>query len=270
VTAATMHDWPGLLLLVFLLGIKHGVDPDHLATIDGLTRFNLAARPLLARWAGCLFSLGHGLVVMGVAAAVALSADAWSPPGWLELVGAWISIVFLLALAALNLAAVVRAPADSVARPAGLKGRWLGRLTETSHPVVIASIGAAFAISFDTLGQAAVFSLSASQAAGWLFAVVLGVVFTGGMLVTDGANGLWVAGMLARADRRARIASRVLGLSVAFLALSIAALGLAKLGWPRAAALVEGNGMAIGACVAAILAASYALALRLSRPAQRV
>jgi nickel/cobalt transporter (NiCoT) family protein len=266
---AIPHDGPGLLLLVFLLGIKHGVDPDHLATIDGLTRYNLALRPGLARWSGCLFSLGHGVVVMGVAAVVALSASAWSPPAWLEQLGTWISIAFLVALGVLNLAAVVRTPADRVARTAGLKGRWLGRLTETSHPVLIASIGAAFALSFDTLSQAAVFSLSATQAAGWVFAAVLGLVFTGGMLVTDGANGLWVAGMLARADRRARVASRVLGLSVALLSLSIAALGLAKLGSPRAAAVIDGGGAAIGFGVAAIVVASYVIAVRLSRPAQR-
>lgn len=267
-TPAMPHDASGLLALVFLLGLKHGVDPDHLATIDGLTRFNLADRPLLARWSGCLFSLGHGLVVMCVAAGLALGASAWSPPGWLELLGAWISIGFLAALGFLNLAAVLRTPADRVARTAGLKSRWLGRLTETSHPVLIASIGAAFALSFDTLGQAALFSLSASHAAGWFFAAFLGLVFTGGMLVTDGANGLWVARVLARADRRARVASRVLGLSVALLSLSIAALGVAKVWSPGAAAAVDRAGLAIGIGVVAVVLASYALALRLSRPAK--
>ena len=50
------HDWLALALVVFLLGVKHGLDPDHLATIDGLTRFNAALRPRLARWSGFLFS----------------------------------------------------------------------------------------------------------------------------------------------------------------------------------------------------------------------
>ncbi|HZR70800.1 MAG TPA: nickel transporter [Burkholderiales bacterium] len=259
------HDVPGLLLLVFLLGVKHGVDPDHLATVDGLTRFNLAARPVLARWSGCLFSLGHGLMVMAVAALVALSAGAWSAPSWLEPVGAWISIAFLVALGALNLAAVLRTPADRVARAAGLKGRWIARLTETSHPVLIASIGAAFALSFDTVSQAALFSLSASGNAGWAFAAFLGFVFTSGMIVADGANGLWVSRLLARADRRARVASRVLGLSIAFLSLAIAALGIAKAASPRAAALAEAGGPALGLGVVLIVLASYALALRLSQ-----
>jgi nickel/cobalt transporter (NiCoT) family protein len=270
--SAMPHDVPGLLLLVFLLGLKHGVDPDHLATVDGLTRFNLASRPRLARWSGCLFSLGHGLMVMAVAALVALSASAWSTPGWLELAGAWISIGFLLALGALNLAGVLRTPADRVARPAGLKGRWLGRLGQTSHPLLIASIGAAFALSFDTVSQAALFSLSASPVvtptiAGWAFAAFLGFVFTSGMIAADGANGFWVSRLLARADRRARIASRVLGLSIAFLSLAIAALGIAKVGSPQAARVIEAGGPAIGLGVVAVVLASYLLALRLSQEA---
>jgi high-affinity nickel-transport protein len=264
---AMPQDWLGLLLLVFLLGVKHGMDPDHLATIDGLARFNLARRPRLSRWSGFLFSLGHGLVVMLVAALVALTASSGSAPRWLENLGAWISISFLLALGFLNLVVVLREPRDRIARAVGLKGRWLGRLTETSHPVLIASIGAAFALSFDTLSQAALFSLSASQVAGWAFAAFLGLVFMLGMIVTDGANGLWVSRMLSRADRRARVASRVLGLSVALLSLSIAALGLAKVLAPGAVAVVEGGGLLIGLGIVAILLASYALALRLSRPA---
>ncbi|MHB8167493.1 MAG: HoxN/HupN/NixA family nickel/cobalt transporter, partial [Sulfuricella sp.] len=52
------HDWLALLALVFVLGLKHGFDPDHLATIDGLTRFNAANnKPHLSRWSGLLFSL---------------------------------------------------------------------------------------------------------------------------------------------------------------------------------------------------------------------
>jgi high-affinity nickel-transport protein len=264
--ASMPQDWPGLLLLVFMLGVKHGMDPDHLATIDGLARFNLCARPRLSRWSGFLFSLGHGLVVMAAAALVAATANRWSAPQWLENVGAWISIAFLLALGCLNLLAVLRAPRDCVVRTAGLKGRWLGRLTETSHPVLIAAIGAAFALSFDTLSQVAFFSLAAAPITGWAFSVFLGLVFMLGMMATDGANGLWVSRMLSRADRRSLIASRAVGLSVALLSLSIAALGLAHILAPDAVALTERASMMMGLGVAAILLASYALAMRLSRP----
>ncbi len=92
------QDWLGLVLLVFILGLKHGMDPDHLATIDGLTRFNALRRPRVSRWSGFLFSLGHGAVVTLVAGIVAVAAGEWTAPAWLEDVGAWISILFLFAL----------------------------------------------------------------------------------------------------------------------------------------------------------------------------
>ena len=41
-------DWLSLLILTFVLGMKHGFDADHLATIDGLTRYNIRSKPRLA------------------------------------------------------------------------------------------------------------------------------------------------------------------------------------------------------------------------------
>ncbi|MBL8489510.1 MAG: nickel transporter, partial [Rhodocyclaceae bacterium] len=87
-------DWLALLALVFLLGAKHGLDADHLATIDGLTRFNLRHAPGRARWCGTLFSLGHGTVVIAIALAVGLASDHWQVPAWMEDLGTWVSIVF--------------------------------------------------------------------------------------------------------------------------------------------------------------------------------
>ena len=51
--------------------MRHGLDADHLATIDGLTRHNARANPASARFCGALFSLGHGLVACAVAIALA-------------------------------------------------------------------------------------------------------------------------------------------------------------------------------------------------------
>lgn len=266
-TETWFQDWLGLVLIVFVLGLKHGMDPDHLTTIDGLTRFNVQNRPRLARWSGCLFSLGHGLVVTLVAGVVGVMMTDWSPPEWLEHLGAWISIAFLLALGAANLAAVFRTPGNRVVRLSGFKGRWLGRLAETSHPVVIASIGAAFALSFETWSQAALFSLTAMHVAGWGLSVALGLVFTLGMMVADGANGLWVARLLRRADRRALIASRVMSLTIAVLSLAIAGLGLARYFAPEIASMPEGAAPILSLGVIVTLLASFAVAMRLSKPA---
>lgn len=260
------HDWLALLALVFVLGLKHGLDPDHLATIDGLTRFNAANnKPRLSRWSGLLFSLGHGAVVMAVAALVGVVARRWEIPAWVEDLGAWISILFLLALGAVNLAAVFRAAPGQVVGLVGLKGRWLGRLSQASHPVLIACVGALFALSFDTLSQTALFSLAASSMAGWMFSVALGMAFMLGMIATDGLNGLWISRLLNRADQRALVASRVMGLAVGGLSLLIGMFGIAKYFFPEVGAHSEGRELPMGLAVIATMAASFFLALRLSR-----
>ena len=260
------HDLAGLALMVFLLGLRHGMDPDHLATIDGLARHNGQVRPRLARWSGCLFSLGHGAVVTLVAVFVAATLHEGTAPQWLERLGVWISIVFLFALGMLNIAAVFRTPADRVVRLTGFKGRWVGRLAGTGHPAVIAMIGAAFALSFDTISQAALFSLTGAHLAGWPFSVALGLIFTLGMMTTDGVNGVWVARMVQRADRRARLASRVMGLSIASLGIAIAGLGMARLLSPEAAAALAGAELAMGFGLAIIVGGSFAVAMRLAGP----
>ena len=86
------NHWFSLVAVVFLLGLKHGLDPDPLAAIDGLTRYNAGRKPKLSRWSGLLFSAGHGVVVTSVAVLVATVATQWRAPQWLEDVGTWISI----------------------------------------------------------------------------------------------------------------------------------------------------------------------------------
>jgi high-affinity nickel-transport protein len=110
-----------------------------------------------------------------------------------------------------------------------VRSHWLPeRLARASHPAVVAAVGAAFALSFDTISHALVFSMTGASLAGWAFAAILGVVFTCGMALTDAASGLWVARLVRSADRRAAAASRIMSIAVAFLCLALAGLGAAK------------------------------------------
>lgn len=260
------NDWIALLTLVFVLGAKHGLDADHLATIDGLTRYNLRQAPARARWCGSLFSLGHGAIVMIIALGVGIASTRWQVPGWMEDVGTWISIGFLTLLGLLNLRAVLLTAPEAVVAPVGLKAGLLVRLQSASHPLAIAAVGALFALSFDTMSQAALFAVTATQHGGIAHALTLGLAFTGGMLVMDGVNGLWIARLLSRADHRARIASRVMGLMVAAISLSVAAFGLAR--WLRAdiAAWYEGKELGLGIGVILLLALGFLVAQALARP----
>jgi high-affinity nickel-transport protein len=243
--------------LVFALGLKHGLDPDHLVAIDGLTRSNRS------RWTGVFFSLGHGIVVTLVGVVLALAATDWRPPAWLEDFGAAMSIGILLALGAANLATSLRTPRGSSVPAVGVRGRWLvERLGGASHPIVVAAIGAAFAVSFDTLSHALLFSASGATAAGWMVAAALGLVFTAGMVLTDALNGWWVARLIGSSDARAARASRVMSLTVAALCFVIAGIGAAKLVHPGLVELVGTAAPFIGAATLAVVIAAWWLGRR--------
>jgi len=259
------NDWIALLTLVFVFGAKHGLDADHLATIDGLTRYNLRQAPARARWCGSLFSLGHGSIVITIALGVGIASSRWQIPGWMEDIGTWISICFLTLLGLLNLRAVLITAADAVVAPIGITAGLLTRLQSVSHPLAIAAVGALFALSFDTMSQAVLFAITATRHGGAVHALILGLVFTGGMLVMDGINGLWIARLLRSADHRARIASRVMGLMIAIISLSVAAFGLAR--WLRTdiAVWYEGKEVGLGVGVIVLLALSFLAAQTLAR-----
>ena len=264
----SLTEWIALLALVFVLGAKHGLDADHLATIDGLTRHNLRIAPSRARWCGSLFSLGHGAIVMLIALAVGVASNTWQVPEWMEDLGTWISIGFLTLLGLLNLRAVLTAPAGEMVATIGIKAGLLRRLQATSHPLAIAAVGALFALSFDTMSQAALFAVTATQHGGIAHALMLGVAFTTGMLLADGANGLWIAGLLRRADHRARIASRVMGLMVAAISFGVAGFGLAR--WLNAdiSQWYDGKELLIGVGVIVVLTASFVVGNWLARGAR--
>ncbi|NBX41598.1 MAG: nickel transporter [Gammaproteobacteria bacterium] len=257
-------DWTGLATVVFLLGLKHGFDADHLATIDGLTRLNTRLRSPHARYCGALFSLGHGAVVMLIAVLVSLVTTHWQTPAWLEASGTWISIFFLTALGIVNVRAAVTAAPDELVPLVGIKSRWLGRLGEARSPWVVALVGALFALSFDTVSQAALFSLTAQQFGGLAPALMLGGLFTIGMLVTDGINGLWISRLIARADDLARVAARVMGLAVGGVSLLVAGFAVAKLTLPTVGAWAEGKEIFFGAAVAGVVLLSYLVGRRLA------
>ncbi len=267
-----MHDlpteWTALAAIVFLLGLKHGFDADHLATIDGLTRFNARSRQPWARYCGALFSLGHGAVVMLIAVSVGYASSQWQTPAWLDLSGTLISLGFLTLLGIINLRAVMAAAPNEVVAPIGFKGRYLGRLNRAGKPWMVALVGALFAISFDTVSQAALFAVTATQFGGVGHAVVLGLLFTLGMLVTDGINGLWISRLIARADQIAVIASRVMSLAVGGVSLLVAAFGVAKMTMPMVDDWSDGKELMFGLTVMLVILGSFWIARSLARRTQ--
>ena len=259
-----------LIGLTFLLGLRHGMDPDHLAVVDNLTRYNAGKTPDRARWCGLFFSLGHGAMVTSVAALLALAASTRQIPRWVEITGDLVSIGFLFAIGAMNLAALLRPPADGMVRPRGLRAGLFGaaftRATNVSHPLLISLIGAAFAISMDTMSQAAVFSLAASGEFAWSVALLLGVIFTLGMLAVDAANGLWVYRLIASSSAGARRASRGLTLAIALLSVGLALFGLIRLASTTLDSWYAAHSLALGIAGIALLMLTWGVAQLRKQP----
>lgn len=217
------ESWIVLILMAFALGMRHGFDLDHLAVIDGIAR-TIRHKTRLSRWTGFLFSLGHGIVVTAASLIIGSGLMQSQVPDWLEDLGAWISIAFLLLFGTLNLWNVFGNTPHS---PGRIQSFLLKKLNHRKWtPGWILAIGALFAFSFDTFTQIALFSLSASLLAGWLFSGILAFVFMIGMMVTDGLNGLFISTVIQRADRASVVFSRGLGFLISAFSLFIGASGL--------------------------------------------
>lgn len=217
-----------LIITAFLLGIRHGFDLDHLATIDSIARMVSKNRPL-AKSVGLLFSLGHGFIVILISLIIGHGFKPASVPQWLNGLGAGISIFFLFVFGLLTLWNVVFNP-NTPSMPTCFKNYVSRQLIRSNfNPFYITFIGALFALSFDTVSQVVLFSLSAQAMAGWLFSGALGVIFMLGMMVSDGLNGFFVSMLIQRADSVSLLLSRLTGLMIALFSLIIGMINCIKM-----------------------------------------
>jgi high-affinity nickel-transport protein len=246
-------DWLALCATVFALGLRHGLDADHLVAIDGMTRFSHEARRPLAPWCGALFSMGHGAIVILVATTAGVAIRIDTLPVWATVCGEWASIGVLLALGIINLVQVMREPPGHPLAPVGIQGRLLSRLTRTANPLGVAIVGASFALSFDTLSQALLFATTAARFQGWQSALILGGLFTAGMLLLDGLNGVWMAKLLSRADESGKAISRAVAALVAVLSLLVAAAGAIRLLFPQWSGAFESPSGFLGIALFAVV-----------------
>ncbi len=179
--------------------------------------------------------------------------------------GASVSVVFLFGLAFLNVRAVLTAPPHAVVAPAGLRARLLGRFLNIRRAWAIAAVGMLFALSFDTVSQAALFALAAGKFGGLSHALFVAALFVLGMLTVDGANGLWISRLIRQADRTAIIASRVMALTVAGVSLAVGAFTVAKILVPAVDEWADGRELWFGGTVVAAVLVAFVAAMRAAR-----
>jgi high-affinity nickel-transport protein len=209
---------------VFVLGLRHGADPDHVAAIDNLTRNSAGARPLLSRFCGAIFAGGHSLMILAIAAIVGIAGTSLNAYGdRIELAGTWLSIVILIALGVANLIAL-RSGATGFS---GLRTRLLPkRLRAATNPWMALPVGLLFGIGFETSSQIAAYTLAFGARGGVIGALLIGAAFCAGMIVTDTLDSVVVHRLVADRSVAVPAAAKTWVWSVTLIAFAIAGVEL--------------------------------------------
>jgi nickel/cobalt transporter (NiCoT) family protein len=189
------------MALFFLLGLRHGIEPDHIAAIDGLTLRAHDHREAHAPWTGSLFALGHGLAVAVIAVAVSLLAASFTLPPALVVLTEWLPIVLLAGLGLWNLRALL---APGAYRPSSVRMKLIpAALRERTDLWSTVAIGLLFALVIDTVAHVSAWSVFATHQGGWWAGVLAGLLFSGGMLIASTADSQLIARVLRSAGSEA-------------------------------------------------------------------
>jgi high-affinity nickel-transport protein len=207
----------GIALVVYGLGMRHAVDADHIAAIDNVTRklMQMRQRPVSV---GFFFAMGHSTVVIIAVAAIAAAISQLGNFGAYKniagIIETGISSLFLLAIAAMNVAIFVSIY-KSYRRVRGggtyveedldilLNNRgFLSRIFRPMFKLVTKSwhmypLGFLFGLGFDTATEVAVFGVSAAQVAKGLSVgaiMVFPILFAAGMSLIDTTDGAMMLG----------------------------------------------------------------------------
>jgi nickel/cobalt transporter (NiCoT) family protein len=290
------RDYPVLLgtaSLAYAFGLRHGVDPDHIAAIDNVTRklMQQGRRPLTS---GLFFALGHSTVVVIASVLVALSVaalqarfDRFREIG--GIIGTSVSALFLLAISLANIAILISVyrvfravrrgerlvddDLNEVLAQRGLLGRLLrslfGLITKSWH---MYPLGLLFGLGFDTASEVGLLGISAAQGSAGLpvwSILVFPALFTAGMALVDTSDGVLMVNAYGWAFLKPirklyyNLTITLVSIVVALLIGSIEALGLLgdRLGlaggfWDLIGALNDHFG-ALGYLIVGIFAVSW-------------
>lgn len=203
----------GLGALSYSLGLRHGVDADHICAIDNTTR-KLLQQEKRPYTVGTWFSLGHSTIVFGLLVALVAAADwirshvpAFESIG--NIVGTGISAGFLYVIAFINLlifwevyvifkklraGTMDNAALEEHLNNRGFMNRYFNFLFKiVNEPWQIYPVGVLFGLGFDTATEVALIAITISTGlAGfplWMV-LILPFMFTCGMVLTDTSDGI--------------------------------------------------------------------------------
>jgi nickel/cobalt transporter (NiCoT) family protein len=203
--------WP-LGILAYTLGLRHGVDADHICAIDNTTR-KLLQQKKRPTTVGTWFSLGHSTIVVVLLGSLVIASrfiesnlPAFEADG--AVLGTAISGVFLYVIALINFlifwqvyliyrelrtGQLDQKKLDETLLKRGFMNRYFGKLFRfVNEPWQIYPIGVLFGLGFDTASEVALIAITVTTAALafplWMV-MVLPFMFTCGMVLTDTTDG---------------------------------------------------------------------------------
>jgi len=209
----------GIGMTIYLLGMRHAFDADHLAAIDNTTRKLMTdgQRPVSV---GFWFSLGHSSVVFGLCLLLtfgirALTGEVRDDGSRLHtitgVIGPSVSGTFLTIIALINLVVLLgilkiframkqgsydEAALEEQLNNRGFMNRILGRFTKTiTRPWQMYPLGFLFGLGFDTateVGLLAMAGSAATVALPWYAVLCLPIIFAAGMSLWDTIDGTFM------------------------------------------------------------------------------
>ena len=192
-------------LIVYSLGLRHGLDADHIVAIDNVTR-KLVEENEQSLLVGLFFAIGHSALIMLGTMAIACSAVLTGVieriNGAGETIGTAVSAIFLLAVAVMNGSTLITTLKQS--RPSGRNaadGVRTGYLNQNLKPLFrlvsrswhMLPLGFLFGFGFDTASEIAMVGISAGETAKGASPAtiaVFGSLFCTGMMIVDTADGI--------------------------------------------------------------------------------
>jgi high-affinity nickel-transport protein len=208
----------GTGLLAYTFGLRHGVDADHIAAIDNVTRklMQEGKRPVAV---GFFFSLGHSTIVVLLSVVVAVAAglvESSIPAlkGVGGLIGTSVSAVFLYVIGFINLLVFLdifrmfrkvarggtysEETLEEFLAQRGLMNRFFGplmRAIDTSWKMY--PLGLLFGLGFDTASEVALLGISAASAGKGMpvaFVLLFPFLFAAGMSLVDTTDSIMMLG----------------------------------------------------------------------------
>ncbi|AMO19693.1 NAD+ synthetase [Flavobacterium columnare] len=187
------------LLILLILGLRHGLDPDHIAVIDNYTYRLHENKNTWSRWVGTLFTLGHGVMVTLIALILSYLKNNFQVPIWVDWVLNWLPMFLLLLMGIGNINSLIYSRKNN---SWSLKKYLIPKfLDKKVSPITVFITGIVFGFIFDTSSQIAAFGLAISGTNHWLFSVIGGIVFSIGLIFTGTIDSYLLSKLLKTFDR---------------------------------------------------------------------